>query len=266
MAKAQEMVQLAEKFRGTLAGKGGAEAQEGETLDADMQRQLLEIGIASPVTREVAGALYHQQLSRQVRLQCLRAGLIASSTVVLCKGNKSSLASTSLCILRVCQVAVEKYAQPGLRGRHQALWKGPWSLATHGSVWGGAAGGLPGAPHAEGGRPGDPSRRVLPLQPRARHRADLPRRPAPRRRPLPRHRRRHAPAHFCQRGAGGAVQHARRQRGALPLCWSASVSTDAQPDSLPGEHLLTAAASAAVSVASSLSCCLDSSRSRSSLT
>ena len=71
MAKAREMVQLAEKFRGTLAGKGGAEAPEGETLDADMQRQLLEIGIASPVTRELAGALYHQQLSRQVRPKCL---------------------------------------------------------------------------------------------------------------------------------------------------------------------------------------------------
>ena len=64
MAKAQEMVLLAEKFRGALAGKG--EAAEEEALDSDMQQQLIEIGIASPVTKEAAGALYHQQLSRQV--------------------------------------------------------------------------------------------------------------------------------------------------------------------------------------------------------
>ena len=99
MAKAQEMVQLAEKFRGTLAGKGGPEAQEGETLDADMQRQLLEIGIASPVTREVAGALYHQQLSRQVWPHCLKAGPKCKqhSCNATRQENQSRSASPSLC-------------------------------------------------------------------------------------------------------------------------------------------------------------------------
>lgn len=32
----------------------------------EMQDWLLSVGIASPVTKESAGALYHQQLSRQV--------------------------------------------------------------------------------------------------------------------------------------------------------------------------------------------------------
>lgn len=62
MAKAQDMVQLAEKFRETLASKVG----EAETADVEMHRQLIEMGIASPVTKDTAGARYHQQLSRQV--------------------------------------------------------------------------------------------------------------------------------------------------------------------------------------------------------
>lgn len=62
MANAQEMVQLAERFRETLAARGGA----AESSDVDMQQQLIEIGIASPVTKDTAGARYHQQLSSQV--------------------------------------------------------------------------------------------------------------------------------------------------------------------------------------------------------
>lgn len=64
MTKAQEMVQLAEKFRETLVAKG--DSSQSETLDPEMQQQLIEIGIASPVTKELAGAAYHNQLSRQV--------------------------------------------------------------------------------------------------------------------------------------------------------------------------------------------------------
>ena len=63
MAKAQDMVQLAEKFRETLASRGG----EAESADVEMHRELIEMGIASPVTKDTAGARYHQQLSRQVR-------------------------------------------------------------------------------------------------------------------------------------------------------------------------------------------------------
>jgi ESCRT-II complex subunit VPS36 len=60
------MVALAERIRARLAGPGGG-AEEGEGSRQDMQDLLLSVGIASPVTRENAGALYHQQLSRQVR-------------------------------------------------------------------------------------------------------------------------------------------------------------------------------------------------------
>jgi hypothetical protein len=59
------MVALAERIRARLAGPGGG-AEEGEDSRQDMQDLLLSVGIASPVTRENAGALYHQQLSRQV--------------------------------------------------------------------------------------------------------------------------------------------------------------------------------------------------------
>eukprot|EP00884_Botryococcus_braunii_P022124 jgi/Botrbrau1/8596/Bobra.0380s0017.1 len=60
MAKAGEMVQLAARFRGTL----GESASEG--MDPEMAAQLISMGIQSPVTRESAGALFHQQLARQL--------------------------------------------------------------------------------------------------------------------------------------------------------------------------------------------------------
>jgi ESCRT-II complex subunit VPS36 len=65
MAKAQEMVQLAERFRETLAARGGV-GVDGEVIDPEMQRELIDMGIASPVTKDTAGARYHQELSRQV--------------------------------------------------------------------------------------------------------------------------------------------------------------------------------------------------------
>ncbi|KAL3160840.1 hypothetical protein ABBQ38_009245 [Trebouxia sp. C0009 RCD-2024] len=78
MAKAAEMVDLAERFRTTMAaqrkaaqqgaGEGGqqpdAEAQQ--WMDTEMQAELVNMGIASPVTKAESGALYHQDLSRQL--------------------------------------------------------------------------------------------------------------------------------------------------------------------------------------------------------
>jgi ESCRT-II complex subunit VPS36 len=80
MAKAGDMVQLAERFRQALAEKAGT--TEGvDRMDADMEAELISMGIASPVTKASAGALYHRELSRQVRpaaqpplLQLLTAG------------------------------------------------------------------------------------------------------------------------------------------------------------------------------------------------
>lgn len=66
------MVMLAEKMRVKLLS--GTNSQTDATNDEemgskqDMQDWLLSVGIISPVTKETAGALYHQQLSRQVLL------------------------------------------------------------------------------------------------------------------------------------------------------------------------------------------------------
>lgn len=82
MSKAKEMVMLAEKMRLKLLS--GSNSQTNTTNDEEMgskeemQELLLSVGIISPVTKESAGALYHQQLSRQVlvSLLCLKTVFI----------------------------------------------------------------------------------------------------------------------------------------------------------------------------------------------
>lgn len=70
MNKAKEMVILAEKMRAKLLS--GSTSQASGTNDEEigtkeeMHELLLSVGIVSPVTKESAGALYHQQLSRQL--------------------------------------------------------------------------------------------------------------------------------------------------------------------------------------------------------
>lgn len=63
------MVQLAEKMRLKLlsssSASGNADDEEMGSKQ-EMQDWLLSVGIVSPVTKESAGALYHQQLSREV--------------------------------------------------------------------------------------------------------------------------------------------------------------------------------------------------------
>lgn len=65
------MVMLAEKMRQKLLSgpttQPGANDEEMGSKQ-EMQDWMLSVGIASPVTKESAGALYHQQLSRQVLL------------------------------------------------------------------------------------------------------------------------------------------------------------------------------------------------------
>ena len=64
---------LAEKMRQKLLS--GSNNHTNATNDEEvgskeeMQELLLSIGIISPVTKESAGAMYHQQLSRQVVLK-----------------------------------------------------------------------------------------------------------------------------------------------------------------------------------------------------
>lgn len=70
MAKAEEMVRLATAFRERSAAQrpttpdGGV--SEEEQMDDALARELADLGIASPVTRETAGQLYYQELSRQL--------------------------------------------------------------------------------------------------------------------------------------------------------------------------------------------------------
>ena len=77
MAKAAEMVELAERFRTTMAaqrkaaqqGQAGAEQADPDAqhwMDNEMQAELINLGIASPVTKAETGARYHLELSRQV--------------------------------------------------------------------------------------------------------------------------------------------------------------------------------------------------------
>jgi ESCRT-II complex subunit VPS36 len=70
--KAKEMVVLAEKMRAKLLAAPNAQSSATEEEEfgsnQDMQDWMLSVGIVSPVTKETAGAQYHQQLSRQVLL------------------------------------------------------------------------------------------------------------------------------------------------------------------------------------------------------
>lgn len=58
------MVLLADKMRQKLLSSNSNQDEVGSK--EEMQDWFLSVGIASPVTKESAGALYHQQLSRQV--------------------------------------------------------------------------------------------------------------------------------------------------------------------------------------------------------
>ncbi|XP_052295402.1 vacuolar protein sorting-associated protein 36 isoform X3 [Citrus sinensis] len=95
MNKAKEMVMLAEKMRQKLLA--GSSSQSNSANDEElgskeeMQDWLLSVGIVSPVTKESAGALYHQQLSRQVfgrlralvtKPEALRHGISASDAAM----------------------------------------------------------------------------------------------------------------------------------------------------------------------------------------
>ncbi|XP_057798344.1 vacuolar protein sorting-associated protein 36 isoform X2 [Salvia miltiorrhiza] len=96
MSKAKEMVMLAEKMRlkllsGSNNQTSGAEDEEMGTKE--MQDWLLSVGIVSPVTKESAGALYHQQLSRQladfIKIPLERAGGMINLIDVYCLFNRA---------------------------------------------------------------------------------------------------------------------------------------------------------------------------------
>lgn len=88
---------LAEKMRlkllsGTNNQTSGTNDEEMGTKE-EMQDWLLSVGIVSPVTKESAGALYHQQLSRQladfVRPHLERAGGMINMIDIYCLFNRA---------------------------------------------------------------------------------------------------------------------------------------------------------------------------------
>ncbi|KAI9077457.1 hypothetical protein K1719_040576 [Acacia pycnantha] len=97
MSKAKEMVTLAEKMRLKLLSSSNS--QTNETNDEEMgskeemQDWLLSVGIISPVTKESAGALYHQQLSRQladfVKIPLERVGGMINLIDIYCLFNRA---------------------------------------------------------------------------------------------------------------------------------------------------------------------------------
>ncbi|CAM6122413.1 unnamed protein product [Calypogeia fissa] len=96
MGKAQEMVSLAEKIRIKLLA--GPAAQQSSVEDGEMGKQeiedwLLSVGIISPVTKESAGALYHQQLARQladfVKVPLQKSGGMLAMVDVYCLFNRA---------------------------------------------------------------------------------------------------------------------------------------------------------------------------------
>ncbi|KAL9298240.1 hypothetical protein ACSQ67_024136 [Phaseolus vulgaris] len=97
MSKAKEMVMLAEKMRLKLLS--GSNSQTNATNDEEMgskeemQDWLLSVGIISPVTKESAGALYHQQLSRQladfIKVPLEKAGGMINLIDIYCLFNRA---------------------------------------------------------------------------------------------------------------------------------------------------------------------------------
>ncbi|CAL5379734.1 unnamed protein product [Camellia sinensis] len=97
MSKAKEMVLLAEKMRQKLLSGTNNQASSANDEEMgskeEMQDWLLSVGIASPVTKESAGALYHQQLSRQladfVKIPLERAGGMINLIDIYCLFNRA---------------------------------------------------------------------------------------------------------------------------------------------------------------------------------
>ncbi|KAJ7569596.1 hypothetical protein O6H91_01G085500 [Diphasiastrum complanatum] len=96
MAKAKDMVVLAEKIRSKLLGGSGGQSmvdEEEPGSKQEMQDWLLSVGITSPVTKESAGALYHQQLSRQladfVKVPLQRSGGMLAMVDAYCLFNRA---------------------------------------------------------------------------------------------------------------------------------------------------------------------------------
>jgi ESCRT-II complex subunit VPS36 len=82
MLKAKDVVQLAQKLAAAQARQAKAAGGEGAD-DAAFRAAMVQLGIASPVTRETAGSKYHDELSRQLAEWLLKRPLQMSGGVLL---------------------------------------------------------------------------------------------------------------------------------------------------------------------------------------
>ncbi|KAL2642752.1 hypothetical protein R1flu_010339 [Riccia fluitans] len=96
MSKAKEMVNLAERMRIKLLAapsQQNSTAGDEETGNQEIQDLLLSVGIVSPVTKESAGALYHQQLARQladfVKIPLQKSGGMLAMVDAYCLFNRA---------------------------------------------------------------------------------------------------------------------------------------------------------------------------------
>jgi len=88
MLKAKEMVALAERF--SAAQEREQKENKGSTSnveDMEFRSYLLQMGIASPVTKQTAGSLYHTELSRQLSDWLIRgrggkSGILISTAMI----------------------------------------------------------------------------------------------------------------------------------------------------------------------------------------
>merc|ERR1719183_323097 len=66
MAKARDVVTIVERYATVTSAETSDKGEPKEKNNLQLNSLLLDIGIDSPVTKESAGALYHQELARQL--------------------------------------------------------------------------------------------------------------------------------------------------------------------------------------------------------
>ena len=165
-------------------------------MDAQLEEDLVAMGIASPVTKATAGALYHQELSRQARRSTRGYGALEIAGPSVCCHDMHEVLHLRLCwrlqVLQFVVMMCMRCCTGAARGKHDAAagYVLPTQAAPSRSfhpavlfalqmsscadpVRGGAAGGLPAAAHRARGRHNAAAGCVLPVQPRARLRAGL---------------------------------------------------------------------------------------------
>ncbi len=151
-----------------------------QVMSTDLSEDLVSMGIAAPVTKETAGRKYHKELSRQVRSVFSRIFHAIGSEALPpqaegCRAHLSSLACAPAAGCQEDRISGRESVIL-LRTQIKAKWEAQHMLQM--AVCTCAAGRLPAGAAGARWRHDDAARHILLVQPRARHRACLTRRPA----------------------------------------------------------------------------------------